>query len=511
MSETLFKVCRRLVVAVAVALFVCLPVGAQVSKEVLDSISTPDQVETSIGTLEFLDGAPYPETAEKVYDYLDTMRGVDAFLNGMPGASLQGLIKGAHSQGAVQCHQVLYFDKLMDSQSLYLTGNTSTMYVLPNLDLERDGPTVVEAPAGMLGAFNDAWFRYVQDVGPAGPDKGKGGKYLVLPPGYEGEVPEGYFVVRPRTYDVWVFMRASIAKGIDVAKKNVVDNLRVYPLAEKDNPPKMEFISGSGKAFNTIHANDYTFYEHLNEVIPKEPLDMLDAETRGLFASIGMEKGKPFEPDKRMKKILTDAVAIANAAARSIVWYPRIDGTMKGIEVYPGQNSAWMMGWVNKNVFFNGPDGKTMNSDARITFHYPYTAVTPAMAVSVPGIGSDYGIAYVDANKQPLDGSKTYKLHIPANPPAKDFWALTMYDNQTRSMLQTSQKFPTVGSQTEGIRSHEDGSYDIYFGPEAPAGYEHNWLATVPGKGWFVALRMYGPLEPWIEKTWRPGEIELVK
>jgi hypothetical protein len=211
-----------------VAHFMCLPINAQVSQEVLESISTPDRVETSIGTLEFLDGAPYPGTAEKVYDYLDTMRGVDAFLKGMPGASLQGLIKGAHSQGAVECHQVLYFDRLMDSQSLYLTGNTSTMYVLPNLDLERDGPTVLEAPAGMLGAFNDAWFRYVQDIGPAGPDKGKGGKYLVLPPGYEGEVPEGYFVVRPRTYDVWVFMRASIAKGLDAAKKNVVENMRIY-------------------------------------------------------------------------------------------------------------------------------------------------------------------------------------------------------------------------------------------------------------------------------------------
>jgi hypothetical protein len=380
-------------------------------------------------------------------DYLDTMRGVDAFLKGMPGASVQGLMKGARSQGAVECHQVLLFDKLMDSKSLYLTGNTSTMYVIPNLDLERDGPTVLEAPPGMLGAFNDAWFHYVEDVGPAGPDKGKGGKYLVLPPGYDGEVPSGYFVVRPRTYDVWVFMRASIDKGLKAARKNVTKNLRIYPLARKGKPPRMKFISGSGKAFNTIHANDYTFYEHLNEVIQKEPLGMLDPETRGLFASIGMEKGKPFRPDPRMKKILTNAVAIANAAARSIVWYPRVDGTMKGIELYPDTHSAWLMGWVDKNVFFSGKDGKTMNSDARVMFHYPYTAVTPAMAVTKAGVGSDYGIAYVDSKKQPLDGSKTYKLHIPANPPVKDFWALTMYDNQTRSMLQTSQKLPTVGSQ----------------------------------------------------------------
>ena len=511
MNKTCSRICLNIVITLVVAYFMCLPIGAQVSKEVLDSISTPNQVKTSIGTLKFLDGAPYPETAERVYDYLDTMRGVDAFLKGMPGASLQALIHGNHDVGAVECHQVMITDKLMDSASLFLTANTSTMYVIPTLNLKRDGATVVEAPMGMLGAFNDAWFRYMQDIGPAGPDKGKGGKYLVLPPDYEGDIPEGYFAVKSKTYNVWVFMRASIAKGLDAAAKNVKENLRIYPLSKKDNPPIMEFISGSGVAFNTIHANNYLFYEHLNEWIQQEHIDMLDTETRGLFASIGIEKGKPFRPDERMKKILTDAVAIANAAARSIVWHPRTDGTMKGIKVYPGTDSAWLMAWVDKNVFFNGKDGKTMNSDARVMFHYPYTAVTPAMAVTKAGAGSDYGLAYVDSKKMPFDGSKTYKLNIPANPPAKDFWALTMYDNQTRSMLQTSQAFPTVGSQTEGLKQNEDGSYDIYFAPKPPKGFENNWLETVPGKGWFVGLRLYGPLEPWIEKTWRPGEIELVE
>jgi hypothetical protein len=486
-------------------------ITAQVSEDVLKSISTPSKVETSIGTLEFLDGAPLPATAQKAYDYLDTMRGVDAFLKGIPGASMLGLKTGAESIGAVEAHQVAIFDKLMDSKSLYLTANTSTMYGFANLDLKRDGPTIVEMPKGMLGAFNDAWFRYVQDVGPAGPDKGQGGKYLVLPPEYKGDVPPDYYVVRPRTYYVWVFLRASIAEGLDPAAKNVKDNLRIYPLAKKDNPPKMEFISASGLAFNTVHPNDYTFYEHLNEVIQYEPMDMLDPETRGLFASIGIEKGKPFKPDARMKKILTDAVAIANATARSIVWYPRIDGMLAGAQVYPGSNSAWTMGYADRNCFFNGKDGKTINSDARVLWHYPYTGVTPAMSgVAKPGLGSDYGIAYVDSKRVPMDGSKTYKLHLPPNPPAKDFWALTLYDNQTRSLLQTSQSFPTVGSQTKGIKKNADGSYDIYFAPKPPKGFENNWLETVPGKGWFVVLRIYGPLEPWIEKTWRPGEIGLV-
>lgn len=167
MHEPYVRFCLKLAITFVAVHFMCLPVGAQVSQETLKSISTPNTVETSIGTLEFLDGAPLPETAEKVYDFLDTMRGVDAFLKGMPGASLHGLIKGARDTGAVEYNQVLIFDKLMDSNSLFLTGNTSTMYVLPDFDLEKTGPIVLEAPAGMLGAFNDAWFRYMQDIGPA--------------------------------------------------------------------------------------------------------------------------------------------------------------------------------------------------------------------------------------------------------------------------------------------------------------------------------------------------------
>lgn len=478
--------------------------AADVSKETLQSIQTPDDVETSIGTLRFLDGAPLPETAEKVYDYLDTMRAADAFLKGMPGASLKALIDGAHSIGAVEAHEVMIFEQLMDSSALFLTANTSTLYTIPDLDLKRDGPTVVEVPDGLLGAANDAWFRYVNDLMQAG-------KYLYLPPGYTGEVPDGYTVLRPKTYRIWIFLRASIADGVDNAAAFVKNNLKVYPLSKAANPPNMKFVNASGVSFNTIHPNNIEFYHHLAEIIEYEPLGMLDPETRGLFASIGIEKGKEFAPDERMTKILADGVAIGNAASRSIVWYPRYGRNMKGVRIYPDTDSSWIMGFVGRNVFFTGEDGETMNSDARVMFHYPYTAVTPAMSTPREGTGSDYGIAYVDSEKQPFDGSRTYRLRVPANVPVANFWAVTLYDSQTRSMLQTSQPFPTVGSQTEGFRQNTDGSHDVYFGPQAPEGYENNWLETIPGKSWFVILRMYGPLKPWLEQTWRPGEIELIK
>jgi len=467
------------------------------------SISTPDLVPTSIGDMHFHDGAPSQETAQAAFDYIDRARGVEVFLNAMPGASVNALVKGPRELGVTATNQVLIFDELMSSESLFLTGNTSTLYALPTIDLRADGPTVVEVPPGMLGAFNDMWFRYIGDVGPAGQDRGEGGSYLLLPPGYEGAVPDGYFVLRSRTFGVWTFMRGSVADGLEVGVANIVDNLKVYPLAGRDNPPEMEFISGSGKAFNTVHPNNFSFYEHVNELVQTESDEMLDVETRGLLASIGIVKGQPFAPDERMRAILTDAVAIANTVARAIVWYPRDDGA----KVYPDTDSAWMMGWMDKNVFFERDGAR--NLDARVMFHYPYTAVTPAMALSIPGKGSDYGIAYVDAGKQPFDGSEAYRLHIPADVPAEDFWAVTVYDSQTRSQLQTSQRFPSVGSNDADLLANADGSHDVFFGPEAPAGFEHNWLETIPGKSWFVALRIYGPQQAWIDKTWRPGEVEL--
>jgi hypothetical protein len=481
------------------------PAGAQVSQEVLDSISTPNEVETSIGTLKFLDGAPLPETARKVYDYLDTARAADAFLKGMPGASVSALMEGAHSLGAVEAHEVMIFDKLMDAKSLFLTGNSSTVYCIPDLDLKRDGPTVVEIPDGLLGAANDGWFRFINNFGVSG-------KYLYLPPGYDGPVPDGFAVYRPKTYRVWCFLRSSVKDGaVDKAASLCTDNVKVYPLAKFKNPPKMKFVSASGKAFNTIHPNNIEFYYHLDKIIQYEPLEMLDAETRGLFASIGIQKGKKFNPDERMKKLLADGVAIANAASRSIVWYPRYEKNMKGVRVYPDTDSMWLMAYTARNVFFNGEDDMTMNTDARVTFHYPYTAVTPAMAAPREGTGSDYAIAYVDSRRQPLDGAKTYKLNIPADPPVGNFWAVTVYDTQTRSMLQSNQKYPSVGGNTEGLKKNKDGSFTIYFGPKAPKGYENNWIETIPGKSWFVILRMYSPLKPWIDQTWRPGEVELVK
>jgi len=482
----------------------------EMTTEIPAGILTPDKVETSIGTLEYFDGVPSKETSAYVYDYLDRMRGVDAFMKGIPGASVRGLIVGLAEAGVNQYNKVGITKSLLDSKSLLLTANTSTIYVTPYINVGKNGPIVMETPPGMLGAFNDAWFRYIADIGPFGEDKGKGGKYLILPPGYEGEVPEGYFIIKSPTNKVFIFTRTSIANGIDKAVKMLADNLKIYPLAEKDNAKAMELVDISGVDFNTVHTNDFSFYEHIAEWINEEHVDMLDDQTKGLFASIGIEKGKPFAPDERMKKILTEAVALGNAAARSITYYPRTNMNLAGVEIYPDTKSSWIMAFANKDVFFTSETGG-FNTDALDMFHYSYTAVTPAMAVTIEGAGSDYAISFLDGDKKPFDGAKEYKLHIPPNVPVNDFWAVTIYDTQTRSLLQTDQQFPTVGSQTEGFKQNEDGSFDVFFSPNPTPGKENNWLQTIPGKSFIVILRVYGPLKPWIEKTWRPGEVLLVE
>ncbi|CUH46477.1 DUF1254 domain-containing protein [Ruegeria atlantica] len=468
------------------------------------SITTPDSVDSSLGTLTYRDGVPDGASVETLYEYLDRSRAVEVMLNAMPTMSAYALREGQRAAGCAAAHQICIVDTLLDSKGLFLTGNTSTMYSFGFLDLERDGPTVVDIPPGMLGVLDDMAFQYITDLGAAGPDKGKGGKYLVLPPGYDGDVPDGYFVFQSKTYGVWNFMRGYLTDGVAAASKNIRDNLKVYPLSQADTPPEMEFVNITGKEMNTIVATDVSFYAGLNDVIQQEPEGFLGVERTGQLAAIGIEKGKDFAPDDRMQAILEDAAKIGDGIARAYTYFPRDPG----VQVF-GADSAWVLAYPDRNTFFMRGEGR--NLDGRTTYHYGYIVVSPAMAIRAAGKGSDYTMAMLDSEKRPLDGAKTYKLTMPADVPVKDFWAVTMYDTQTRSQLQTDQQFPTLDSYTEGMQKNADGSIDVYFGPTPPEGKESNWLQSVPGKGWFIALRMYGPLEPWLDGSWQPGEIELVE
>jgi hypothetical protein len=516
------------------------------------SITTPDKVETSIGTLQYKDGAPSKETVAKTYDYLDLMHGVEAFVNAYSGASVASIFKGIEDAG-VPNNTVLIFSELMDAKSLFLTANADTIYFFVNLDVTK-GPIVVETPPLALGVVDDMWFQWVTDFGLPGPDRGEGGRYLFVPPGYTGELPgSGYFVQQLRTTRATMLGRSFLEKDdpkpvVALIKKT----LKIYPylpggygtsigsalegkatlarapdhnldwaFLRPEEPAK--FIEGSGKVMSTIPPNDFGYFELINNLVQKEPVGALDAEIMGSLAAIGIVKGKPFNPDARMKKILTDAAAIGTAAARTLDWRPR---SAEGFHYYP--NSAWTIPLWNGGYNFetpppevsatgsitvNPPTGaRTLN--ARTAFFFYATYITPAMIMRLTGIGSQYIGAFQDANGEYFDGGKTYKVTLPPKVPAEKFWSLTVYDNQTRSMLDTPQRYPRAGSQsypTPAAEPNADGSTTVYFGPSKPAAVsDGNWIQTVPGKGWSTLLRLYSPLEPFFTKEWRPTEIELV-
>ena len=508
-----------LIAAALAGLFATISAHAQektpgYNQKIPEKIMTPDKVETRLGTLKFVDGVPTEETTKTVYDNLDFLRGTEVFLNFVPASSLEALRLGNVERGATQSHQVVIADQLCDSNPLFLTPNTDTVYCLGFLDLEKDGPTVVEIPAGCgPGTVDDAFFRFVVDMGVPGPDRGQGGKYLIVPTGYKGELPKDkkdggeYFIAHSPSYVNWVALRGFLVDGKpDAASKMFREGLKIYSLSQAANPPKMEFINVSKVPYNTIHANDFEFYAELDHVIQKEPLDFIDPELRGLAASIGIKKGQKFAPDERMKKILTEAVAVGNATARAIGFRNR-DPRAALFE-----NSQWKTGFVGNDYRWLDGDGMAgRNLDARTLFFYMATVNTPAMAMKMVGKGSQYAMAYTDKTGAPMDGAKNYRLNIPANAPAKDFWSVVVYDPQTRSELQTSQPFPGKNSRRDKLITNADGSVDLYFGPKEPTGKEANWTQTVPKKGWFTILRLYGPLDPWFDKTWKPGEIEEVK
>jgi hypothetical protein len=328
------------------------------------------------------------------------------------------------------------------------------------------------------------------------------------------------------------------------AVDNIKKNLKFYPYTPggegtsiatalqgkvrlERNPaiPETKFVEASGKVMNTIPPGDYGFFDMINENVQQEPATSYDVELAGQLAAIGIVKGKPFRPDARMKKILADAAAVGNAAGRVLNW--RFAVPHPDWAYYP--DSMWgSMLWeggaffetppplfTKEGLFKPLPPTGARTLDSRAAFYYAYTLDSPGMIMRIPEVGSQYLMGFLDSDNNPYDGAKTYKVTLPKNIPARAFWSFTVYDNQSRSMLDTPQRYPRAGSQSypsPAAEPNADGSTTIYFGPKQPEGVKRgNWIQTDPKKGWFTILRLYSPLEPFFTREWRPSEIEVVK
>ena len=512
----------------------------EVSSETLKSISTPDKVESRLGTLEFDDGAPSEATAALLYDHLDFIHGVQAFMGAYPGASVVAVRRGFRSIGA-EDNTIVCFSELMDSASLFLTANCDTFYFLGFVDLS-DGPMVIdvpelEAPSAILGTIDDMWFRWVTDFGVPGPDRGHGGRYLLVGPGYDGPLPDsGYHVAHARTTRALVLGRAfmvdndpsvpadAIRKGFRLSKYVPgAQGTAIATFLAGDAPfgaappaPETRFVEASGQSFNTIPPNDFGFWDTINELIQQEPPSGGDPELLGMLARLGIVHGQPFKPDERMRR--SSKTQQSSATRRPAPSRSR-SRPEEGFAYYPGSNwynPLWVGGYefldpppqITADGVVPSPSDGARKLNSKIAFLYPATGVTPAMCMRLTGVGSQYLIAVRGGDGEYLDGGRNYRLTFPPDIPQSRFWSAMVYDRQTRSMLQTDQPRPDIGSQSGTVETNPDGSTDIYFGPTAPEGKANNWLQTVPGKGWFILLRLYSPEASFFDKTWRPTEIE---
>lgn len=455
--------------------------------------------------LPFPGSYPTSEASTQLIDEMLFHRATQVVGWSLPAMTLWYMKKGSEAQFGAGSNVLVIWKDRLSAETIVSTPNSDVIYAMGYIDLKKDGPTIIEVPPKQQGILDDFWHRPLTDVGFVGPDKGEGGKYLILPPGHDGPTPDGYFTFKSKTNNVFVFWRAFRDKETGDASEAValMEKTRIYPLAAKDNPPKMKFPNGTGQPADMVYPRDYSYFEGLAEFVQEEAVDMEDWSMRGFMASLGIEKGKPFQPDDRMKQILSAGADVGMKMAQSMRFSDYLPGTKYW------KDRQWHNVLNVLNVEFKTET--YTNVDARIGMFNIGYSISPAMVMNMVGKGSKYPFAYRDSDGEYLIGDNAYKLTIPGPVPAGNFWSITLYDAGNASGLQNGQPFPSIGS-LDTLKYNDDKSVDLFFGPELPEGApESNWRRTVPGKGWFVLFRLYSPGKPFFDGSWRPGDFEKIK
>jgi len=429
-------------------------------------------------------------------------RAVEAVIWGMPAVNFD-LMYQAMARAKGSWNQIVYWSRLPDWRIQTLTPNPDAIYLTPFIDT-KDGPVVLEIPpadeGSITGTVMDAWQCALEDVGPAGVDKGKGAKYLILPPGYKKKLPAGYIVMRSDTYRGYALLRSIPKSGSDADVAKAVaygKRIKLYPLSQAAAPPATRFVDVVDIVYDSTITYDRRYFESLNRIVQAEPWLERDKAMIDPLKSIGIEKGKPFNPDAKTQAVLNDAAREARAwlIARYEASFssPFYEG---GHWALPGSRELL----EGQATFFAKPGVYPV--DVRgVTFSYAY--FTPKHV----GAGSSYLLAIADKDGHLLDGRTSYRLTVPANTPVKQYWSATVYDRATHAPIRNA-RWPSRSSQTPGLQKNKDGSVDIWFAPNAPAGKESNWVPTNSGGGFEVLFRFYGPEQALFDKTWKLPDIE---
>jgi hypothetical protein len=462
-------------------------------------LPTSGRVESRLGTLELENGYPSEATVEKVFDDIDFQRACQAYLWALPLMAMKQW-QGEHLAkfGAAKTDYVDYIT-FQDKLGL-LTANATTPYIMAFPNLRETGPLVLEVPAGpTAGGFVDFWQRPITDSGQTGPDKGAGGRYLILGPDDPDMHPEGYRVFRSPTVNIWSAHR--VLEPDPAKARSLIDGLKIYPYSQRANPPATRHISPAGRAWSGVQPRGLDYWEGLSQVVAEEPVHERDRIMMGMLQPLGIDKGRPFAPTERQRRLLADAARAGEVMARTIAYQKRFDGA----QVWPGRH------W-EKSLFLGDTNQEAPHHtqlDERTSWFYEAVGVSVGMMGRAVGVGQVYLEATKDAASRWLDGGKSYRLRVPKDVPVAQFWSVTAYDNETRCFVDTGVQ-PDRSSR-DGLARNPDGSVDLFFGPAPPPGKpQTNWIKTLPGKGWFTYFRLYGPTQPYFDRSWVLEDIERI-
>jgi hypothetical protein len=460
-----------------------------------------ETAQTRLGPLTLENGYPTPSTAAKLNDEMDFQRATQAYIWALPAVGFKALYDAQAKTLGTPNGGVLLFQTLQDKAGM-LTPNITTLYAFSFWDLSKQGPLVVEVPAGATaGGVLDIWQQPITDMGQTGPDKGAGGKYLILPPGSEKIEAPGYQVVQSPSNQIWFGTR-----GLDPDKavaETTVRQHRLYSWNDRANPPPTPYSVVGGRAWTSAQPSDLNYWRLLSELYANEPVAPRDRMMFGMLEPLGVTPGRPFNPDARQAKILADAAQVGELMARTIAFNKRYAGSI----VYPGKHWEYA---VLFDLNQEAPAKDRVQFDQRGSWFYEAIGMSVGMQGRTVGFGQVYLETSKDKAGHWLDGGKTYKFHVDANPPVKQFWSITLYDNITRGPLITDQGAADLSSRKPDLVKNADGSVDVYFGPTKPAAAP-NWIKTTPGKGWFPYFRLYGPTQVYFDKTWQLNDIEEIR
>ena len=478
-------------------------------------IAQAETVQTRLGELTLDHGLPTPATRQQLYDELDFQRAVQGVLWAEPAINNALFLRAMQKAGVPNLGAMLY-DLRMHPGQQTLTPNQAVIYLYDSINLKDTGPVVYLNPPGPINAgFFDMWMRPVYDFGIVGPNKGKGDRILLVPPGYQGEIPSGYQVAHAKTNQLFSITRVPLKEGMSEAQgSELLQKIQTYRLSDAANPPAKTIIlmgdpAHGGKRFSMNRPDGLEYWQMFHSIIDSETSEERDRIMLGTLAAIGIERDKPFAPDARLQKTLVQAEQVAKLMMVNEAFSPRYipDGVEKVL--YPG--TQWESLQLMPKMSQEGPNYSYVTNRMIGTYQANGAQFIWDPKDYPPGVGQKYAATYKDQAGNWLKGENNYRLHVQAKVPVADFWAITVYDTETRALIETTQHVAEINPKVHQVKANADGSIDLFFGPKAPVGMESNWIQTIAGRAWFTYFRWYGPTQTYYDKSWRLPDIEQVK